>query len=395
MSDLDVSAVMQIAKRPDLLFEKGEGSWIWDTNGEKYLDFVQGWAVNTLGHSPDLIVDTLIKQAKKLINPSPAFYNQQMINCSNKLVENSVFDQVFFANSGAEANEGAIKLARKWGQLKKPGAWKIISFEGGFHGRTLTTMSASGKTAFEPLFEPKTDGFIKVPYNDIEAVENTIENQTVAIMLELIQGEAGVIPADPGFVKGLRALADKHKLLLIVDEIQTGIARTGRLFAYEHYAVEPDIMTLAKGLGGGVPIAALLAKEHCCVFDYGDQGGTFNGNPLMTAVANAIIEEISSIGFLESIKEKSNLLVIGLKKLSKEFGLGEVRGNGLLIALDTKAIDANELVNQALQKGLLINAPRINALRFMPALNVSEEEIEIMLSLLEDVLIGNINDPYC
>ena len=395
MSDLDVSAVMQIAKRPDLLFEKGEGSWIWDTNGEKYLDFVQGWAVNTLGHSPDLIVDTLIKQAKKLINPSPAFYNQQMINCSNKLVENSVFDQVFFANSGAEANEGAIKLARKWGQLKKPGAWKIISFKGGFHGRTLTTMSASGKTAFEPLFEPKTDGFIKVPYNDIEAVENTIENQTVAIMLELIQGEAGVIPADPGFVKGLRALADKHKLLLIVDEIQTGIARTGRLFAYEHYAVEPDIMTLAKGLGGGVPIAALLAKEHCCVFDYGDQGGTFNGNPLMTAVANAIIEEISSIGFLESIKEKSNLLVIGLKKLSKEFGLGEVRGNGLLIALDTKAIDANELVNQALQKGLLINAPRINALRFMPALNVSEEEIEIMLSLLEDILIGNINDPYC
>lgn len=395
MSDLDVSAVMQIAKRPDLLFEKGEGSWIWDTNGEKYLDFVQGWAVNTLGHSPDLIVDTLIKQAKKLINPSPAFYNQQMINCSNKLVENSVFDQVFFANSGAEANEGAIKLARKWGQLKKSGAWKIISFEGGFHGRTLTTMSASGKTAFEPLFEPKTDGFIKVPYNDIEAVENTIDNQTVAIMLELIQGEAGVIPADPGFVKGLRALADKHKLLLIVDEIQTGIARTGRLFAYEHYAVEPDIMTLAKGLGGGVPIAALLAKEHCCVFDYGDQGGTFNGNPLMTAVANAIIEEISSIGFLESIKEKSNLLVIGLKKLSKEFGLGEVRGNGLLIALDTKAIDANELVNQALQKGLLINAPRINALRFMPALNVSEEEIEIMLSLLEDVLIGNINDPYC
>ena len=395
MSDLDVSAVMQIAKRPDLLFEKGEGSWIWDTNGEKYLDFVQGWAVNTLGHSPDLIVDTLIKQAKKLINPSPAFYNQQMINCSNKLVENSVFDQVFFANSGAEANEGAIKLARKWGQLKKSGAWKIISFEGGFHGRTLTTMSASGKTAFEPLFEPKTDGFIKVPYNDIEAVENTIDNQTVAIMLELIQGEAGVIPADPGFVKGLRALADKHKLLLIVDEIQTGIARTGRLFAYEHYAVEPDIMTLAKGLGGGVPIAALLAKEHCCVFDYGDQGGTFNGNPLMTAVANAIIEEISSIGFLESIKEKSNLLVIGLKKLSKEFGLGEVRGNGLLIALDTKAIDANELVNQALQKGLLINAPRINALRFMPALNVSEEEIEIMLSLLEDILIGNINDPYC
>ncbi|HIP95038.1 MAG TPA: aminotransferase class III-fold pyridoxal phosphate-dependent enzyme, partial [Leucothrix sp.] len=233
MSDLDVSAVMQIAKRPDLLFEKGEGSWIWDTNGEKYLDFVQGWAVNTLGHSPDLIVDTLIKQAKKLINPSPAFYNQQMINCSNKLVENSVFDQVFFANSGAEANEGAIKLARKWGQLKKSGAWKIISFEGGFHGRTLTTMSASGKTAFEPLFEPKTDGFIKVPYNDIEAVENTIDNQTVAIMLELIQGEAGVIPADPGFVKGLRALADKHKLLLIVDEIQTGIARTGRLFAYE------------------------------------------------------------------------------------------------------------------------------------------------------------------
>lgn len=385
MNDLNVSAVMQIVKRPDIVFERGKGSWIWDTNGKKYLDFIQGWAVNTLGHSPDLITDTLIGQAKKLINPSPAFFNQQMINCSNRLVESSAFDQVFFANSGAEANEGAIKLARKWGQIKKSGAWKIVTFEGGFHGRTLTTMSASGKTAFEPLFEPKTDGFIKVPYNDIEAVKNTIDGQTVAIMLELIQGEAGVIPADPEFVTDLKALADKHQLLLIVDEIQTGVARTGRLFAYEHYAIEPDIMTLAKGLGGGVPISALLAKEHCCVFEYGDQGGTFNGNPLMTAVADAIFAEATKFEFLKRVNMSSNLLIVGLKLLSKEFNLGEVRGSGLLLALGTKDVDANKLVELSLKNGLLINAPRGDTLRFMPALNISLEEVEEMLTILKEV----------
>lgn len=381
----NTSAIMPITKRPNIIFEKGEGSWLWDSDGNKYLDFVQGWAVNTLGHCPKLMVDVLAKQAQTLINPSPAFYNQQMIKCSNTLVKHSIFDQVFFANSGAEANEGAIKLARKWGQQHKSGAWKIISFNHAFHGRTLTTMSASGKTAFEPLFEPKTEGFIKVPFNDIQAVESSIDKHTVAIMLELIQGEAGIIPADPEFVHHLRQLADKHQLLLIVDEIQTGVARTGQLFAYEAYEVKPDMMTLAKGLGGGVPISALLAKAHCCVFEYGDQGGTFNGNPLMTAVADAILTEVSKPKFLKNVNEMSDLLRSGLESLSGKYDLGEVRGSGLLLALDTKHIDANQLVKKALHKGLLINAPRKNTLRFMPALNVSKAEINQMIQVLKGI----------
>jgi len=379
-------ALMEITSRPDLVFTKGKGSWLWDADGNKYLDFIQGWAVNTLGHSPDIISQTLSEQSQMLLNASPAFYNQPMIDCANTLVKHSVFDQVFFANSGAEANEGAIKLARKWGQINKSGAWKIITFQNGFHGRTLTTMSASGKAAFEPLFEPKTSGFNKVPFNDLDAVKAAIDADTVAIMLEPIQGEAGVIPAEKSFVKGLRQLADDNNLLLIFDEIQTGIGRAGHLFAYEEYAVEPDIMTLAKGLGGGVPISALLAKGEFCVFEHGDQGGTFNGNPLMTAVADAVLKAVLSNGFLQEIQQRSKELVAGLEALSQQFGLGEVRGAGLLIALETENINANEIVKRALEKGLMINAPRENTLRFMPALNINSDEINQMLELLRIVI---------
>ncbi len=380
------SAVMQITKRSNIVYTQGKGSWLWDDKGKKYLDFIQGWAVNTLGHCPDEISKVLLEQSTRLINASPAFYNEPMVKCANTLVNYSVFDQVFFANSGAEANEGAIKLARKWGQNKKSGAWKIITFDKSFHGRTLTTMAASGKAAFESLFEPKTEGFIKVHFNDIDAVEKAIDDSVVAIMLEPIQGEAGVIPATPQFITALRKLADKHQILLIFDEIQTGIARTGHLFSYEGYHVAPDIMTLAKGLGGGVPIAALLAKEHCCVFEYGDQGGTFNGNPLMTAVAHVIIEKVAKPSFLKNIKRTSRLLLTGLEKLSKQYDLGKVRGKGLLLALDTASINANKIVQKALEQGLIINAPNENTLRFMPALTVSASEIKEMLQILSNVL---------
>ena len=386
MNNKNFNAVMQVAKRSELIFEKGKGSWLWDMEGNKYLDFVQGWAVNALGHSPDIIIDTLTVQAKKLINASPAFYNQSMVECANTLVNYSVFDQVFFANSGAEANEGAIKLVRKWGGINKSGAWKIITFDNGFHGRTLTTMAASGKPAFEPLFEPKTTGFSKVPFNDLEAVEQAIDDETVAIMLEPIQGEAGVIVVDTVFLRGLRELADKYQLLLIFDEVQTGIARTGSLFCYENYGIEPDIMTLGKGLGGGVPISALLAKAHCCVFEYGDQGGTFNGNPLMTAVAHAVVNEVADPKFLQQLNQISGMLINELKSLSNQFDMGGVRGKGLLLALDTGNRDANSIVQKALERGLLINAPRTNTLRFMPALNASADEVSAMLSILTNVL---------
>jgi acetylornithine/N-succinyldiaminopimelate aminotransferase len=273
-------ALMEITARPPTVFVKGEGSYLWDDTGKRYLDFIQGWAVNCLGHSPPAVAEALAAQAKLLITPSPAYHNAVSLKHAKALVDRSCFDQVFFANSGAEANEGAIKLARKYGALHKGGAYEIITFDGGFHGRTLATMSASGKKAFEPLFEPKVPGFPKATLNDLASVSRLISEKTVAVMLEPIQGEAGVWPASDQFLKELRALTEAHGLLLIFDEIQTGMGRTGKLFHYEHAEIEPDIMTLGKGIGGGVPLAALLATEKASCFEHGDQGGTFNGNPL-------------------------------------------------------------------------------------------------------------------
>ena len=277
---------MPITVRPDLIFTKGSGSYIWDEKSNNYLDFVQGWAVNCLGHSPPVLVDAIVAQARRLINCSPAFYNQPMPELAGLIVAHSCFTWVFFANSGAEANEGAIKLARKWGQLHRCGAHEIITFEHAFHGRTLATMSASDKPGWDALYEPKVPGFPTVPLNDLAAVEAAITPDTVAVMLEPIQGEAGVFPATDEFMRDLRKLTTREGILLIVDEIQTGIGRTGRLFAYQHSGIEPDIMTLGKGLGGGVPLTALAAREEVCCFAPGDQGGTFNGNPLMTAAGH-------------------------------------------------------------------------------------------------------------
>ena len=383
MKSLNTDALMQITKRSQQMFVKGEGSWLWDQQGHKILDFIQGWAVNTLGHSPALISQVLCEQSQQLLNPSPAFYNEPMLQCARTLIDHSIFDQVFFANSGAEANEGAIKLARKWGERYKKGASTIITFEDSFHGRTVTTMAASGKKAFAPLFEPKTEGFIKVPFNDIEAVKEVMDEQTVAILLEPILGEAGVIPADAAFLQALRALATAQNCLLMFDEVQTGVGRTGELFAYQRFNIEPDVMTLAKGLGGGVPIAALLAKKAYCVFEYGDQGGTFNGNPLMTAVANAVLNKVLKPSFLQHVNERSQQLRDGLAALSPLFQHSEVRGKGLLLALSSPELDANAVVDEALRRGLLLNAPNHQTLRFMPALTVSTNEVDRMLSLLD------------
>ena len=293
---------------------------------------------------------------------------------------------MFFANSGAEANEGAIKLARKYGALHRGGAYEIITFEGGFHGRTLATMSASGKKAFEPLFEPKVKGFRKAKLNDIASVKELINGNTVGIMLEPIQGEAGVWSATDQFLRELRALTTEHDLLLIFDEIQTGMGRTGKLFHYEHAEIEPDIMTLGKGIGGGVPLAALLASEQASCFEHGDQGGTFNGNPLMCAAGLAVLEEVSKSEFLKAAVDAGLFLESELQKLSARHGLGEVRGRGLLLALDLKLPIGPALVAQALPAGLLLNSPQPDALRFMPALNVTREEISEMIDGLDAIL---------
>jgi acetylornithine/N-succinyldiaminopimelate aminotransferase len=379
-------ALMDITARPPIVFVRGEGSFLWDDTGKRYLDFVQGWAVNCLGHSPPDVVEALAAQAKLLLNPSPAFHNGPSLRLAKAFVESSCFDRVFFANSGAEANEGAIKLARKYGALHRGGAHEIITFEGGFHGRTLATMSASGKKAFEPLFEPKVQGFPKAQLNDLASVTQLINDKTVGVMLEPIQGEAGVWPATHQFLRELRTLTKEHGLLLIVDEIQTGMGRTGKLFHYEHAGIEPDIMTLGKGIGGGVPLAALLATEKASCFDHGDQGGTFNGNPLMCAAGLAVLERVNQPDFLKSVAGAGLYLESELQRISARHGLGEVRGRGLLLALDLKHPIGASIVARALEEGLLLNAPRPDTLRFMPALNVTREEISEMIDGLDAIL---------
>lgn len=380
-------ALMDITARPQVVFVRGKGSFLWDDSGKRYLDFVQGWAVNCLGHSPDAIADALAVQSAALLTPSPAFYNAPSLKLANALVEKSCFDQVFFANSGAEANEGAIKLARKYGSLHKSGAHEIITFEGGFHGRTLATMSASGKKAFEPLFEPKVAGFRKARLNDLDSVKALITPATVAVMLEPVQGEAGVWPATDQFLQELRALTKEHGLLLIFDEIQTGVGRTGKLFHYELAGIEPDLMTLGKGIGGGVPLAVLLATDKASCFEHGDQGGTFNGNPLMCAAGLAVLNEVSKSEFLKAAIDAGQFLEGELQKLSARHGLGEVRGRCLLLALDLKLPVGASIVAQALQQGLLLNSPQPDALRFMPALNVTRAEISEMIDGLDAILV--------
>lgn len=386
---IDTHSVMFITQRPDVVMVEGKGSWLTDNNGKRYLDFLQGWAVNCLGHANPGMIEALNAQAKKLINPSPAFYNEPMIGLSDLLTQNSCFNKVFFANSGAEANEGAIKLARKWGQLHKNGAFEIITFDHSFHGRTLATMSASGKPNWDTMFAPQVPGFPKADLNDLDSVKKLVTDKTVAVMLEPVQGEGGVIPATKEFMRELRKFTKDNNILLIVDEVQAGCGRTGSLFAYQQYGIDPDIMTLGKGIGGGVPLAALLATDAVACFVPGDQGGTYNGNPLMTAVGISVINQLLAPGFLESVKVKGELLKAELLKLRAEFNLEGERGEGLLRALMLGKDIGPKLVELARDRGpegLLINSPRPNLLRFMPALNVSDDEIRQMCNMLRELL---------
>lgn len=395
-------AIMQIVPRPDTVFVKGKGSNVWDQHGKCYIDWIQGWAVNSLGHCHADMLEALNRQASQLINISPAYYNAPMLELAKLLTDKSCFDQVFFANSGAEANEGAIKLARKWGKKYKNGAYKIITFTNGFHGRTLATMSASGKKGWDTMYAPQVDGFLKATYNDIKSVESLIDTDTVAVMLEPIQGEGGVIPANHHFLKSLRQLTQDQNILLIFDEVQTGMARTGHLFTYQsidgigststqHADFTPDILTLGKGIGGGVPLAALLAQEKYCVFETGEQGGTFNGNPLITAVGYAVVKKLSECQFLENVRRQANYLskeLNALKEFMPELVISE-RGTGLLRALELSQEIAPQIVQRSFDlkpKGLLINGVRPSILRFMPALNITEEDTDEMITLLKSIL---------
>ncbi|MFY9514675.1 MAG: aminotransferase class III-fold pyridoxal phosphate-dependent enzyme, partial [Rubrivivax sp.] len=333
------AALMDITRRPPAVFTRGRGSWLWDNEGRAYLDLVQGWAVNTLGHAPPAIAEALATQSTRLLQPGPGLFNDRAAELATRLATLTGLDRVFFTSSGAEANEGAIKLARKFGQVHRGGAWQIITFHNAFHGRTLATMSASGKPGLDTLFAPQVPGFPKATLNDLDSVQALIGPDTVAVMLEPIQGEAGVVEATPAFLQALRALCDARGLLLILDEVQTGIGRTGTLWGFEHAGVRPDIMTLGKGLGGGVPIAALLAREAVSCFAPGDQGGTYCGNPLMCAVALAVLDAVTAPGFLAAVNERSAQLRAGLDGLARRLGVAPAVGRGLLLALQLPGED--------------------------------------------------------
>jgi acetylornithine/N-succinyldiaminopimelate aminotransferase len=386
VSDPKFRHLMQVTARPASIFVRGQGAWLWDEAGRRYLDWLQGWAVNSLGHSPELISRALQEQSSQLLTPSPALYNLPSLHLASRLCELSGFDQVFFGSTGAEANEGAIKLARKWGRVARDGAFEIVTFADAFHGRNLATMAASGKAGWDGLFPPNVPGFAKARLNDLDSVLAALSPRSVAILLEPVQGEAGVRPATPEFLRALRRLCDERGLLLMFDEVQTGCARLGELFAYQHFGVEPDVMTLGKGLGGGVPISALLAKAHCSVFEHGDQGGTYAGNPLMCAVALAVLEQLSRPQFLVGVRERGAQLSQGLRGLSAAHGLGEVRGEGLLWALELGHDGGAALVERCREQGLLLNAARPHCLRFMPRLDSTPEEIDEGLRLLDQAL---------
>lgn len=371
--------------RQPVVIERGSGTRAWDTEGNEYLDFVGGVAVNVLGHSHPAVVRAISEQAARVIHTSNLFYSTPMIELARVLAEASGLDRAFFCNSGTEAVEAAIKLARRWGRDVRDGAFEIITTSDSFHGRTMGSLSATGNTRYREPFEPLVPGFRIVPWNDLDAVRAATGGQTVAVMVEPIQGEGGVNMPAPGYLAGLREWCDRQGLLLIFDEVQTGIGRTGTLFAFQHDGVRPDIMALAKGLAGGVPIGAILARDDVAAhFVKGDHGSTFGGNALAAAAALATLREVMAPGFLETARERSQRLIDRLQAIEDRHTLVTgVRGRGMLLAVGLARDCSAEVVDEARRRGLLVNNVRPNAVRLMPPLNVSEDEIDRAAEILE------------
>ncbi|MFV3404377.1 aspartate aminotransferase family protein [Pseudomonas sp. NY15463] len=370
--------LMPGSKRAPQVFVRGQGSWLWDNAGVAYLDFTQGGAVNSLGHSPSVLVKALGNQAQALITPGAGFHSHSLLSLAEQLCQSTGSDQAYLLNSGAEACEGAIKLARKWGQRHRNGAYHIITVSQACHGRSLGALSAS-----DPLpcnrCEPGLPGFSKVPFNDLAALHAEVDSRTVAIMLEPIQGEAGVIPATREYLQGVERLCRELGILLILDEVQTGAGRCGALLAEHTYGVRADIITLGKGLGGGVPLAALLARGSACCAEPGELQGSHHGNALMCAAGLAVLETLLAPGFFEQVQDTGRHLREGLSRLAGRYAQGEVRGQGLLWALQLREDDAQALVAAALEEGLLLDAPQADVVRFSPALTVSKGNIDEML----------------
>src|SRR5579884_2103252 len=362
-------------RRPPMVIERGLGSRVWDVEGREYLDMIAGIAVVSLGHCSPVVQRALADQAAKLIQISNLFYSIPQLELGQLLIQHSPFDRVFFCNSGAEANEAALKLARKWGKTRKNGAFNIVTAEHAFHGRTLATVTATGKDAYMQPFAPLPPGFLHVPFNDMDALERITDATTAAVLLEPIQGESGVHPATQQYLRDVADFCKAKNLLFMLDEVQTGIGRLGTLFGFERYGVEPDVITLAKGLGGGVPIGAILAKEAVSVFEPGDHGSTFGGNPLMCAVGHAVVSYILENDVLGNVNRVGALLKQGLERMKAENPLIQtVRGDGLLLAFDLTADRAADVVRLGYDEGILLNATGPNTIRLAPPLTLSEAE---------------------
>jgi predicted acetylornithine/succinylornithine family transaminase len=386
-ADRESRVLMQTYRRYPIVVERGEGCRIWDVGGKVYLDFLGGLAVTSLGHSPRVVVDAVAQQAARLIQTSNLLYTLPQIELAEWLVDRSPFDRAFFCNSGAEANEAAFKLARKWGKLHRGGAYRMIVAENSFHGRTLATVAATGNPAYRAPFEPMPDGYDFVPFNDIDALADAVTDETVAVVLEPIQAEGGIRLAAEQYLRDVRHLCDERNLLLILDEVQTGVGRTGSLWAHTQWGMEPDVMTLAKGLGGGFPIGVALAKEGCAVFEPGDHASTFGGNPLACAVALAVQNEIERLNIVDHVAAVGHYFSERLADLRVRHPvISEVRGRGLLIAVEFSEEIARDILDGLRERGLVANALSPRALRFVPPLIVSQEEIDEAVDTLNATL---------
>jgi acetylornithine aminotransferase/acetylornithine/N-succinyldiaminopimelate aminotransferase len=373
--------------RYPILLTKGKGTRVWDMEGKEYLDFVSGLGVCSLGHCHPRVVKAIQDQVGRLIHVSNLYYIEPQIRLASLLCEHSFADKVFFCNSGAEANEGAMKLARKYAKGKMEGdRYEIITMERSFHGRTLATLTATAQEKFHKGFSPLMPGFKYVPFNDIDAVRKAIDSKTCAIMLEPIQGEGGVNCPSEGYLKALREICDEKRILLILDEVQVGVGRTGKLFAYEHEDMEPDILTLAKSLAGGVPIGALLIKKGIAEsFEPGDHASTFGGNPLATAAGVAALTAVLEEGMLENCQKVGSYFLNRLEGIKRKFPfIKEVRGKGLILGIELK-MEGGPVVIEMMKRGFLINCTMGNILRFLPPLIVTKEEVDRVTEALEEV----------
>ena len=387
--EMDSKYYMQTIVREPVTIVKGKGARAWDDKGKKYLDFVCGLAVNCLGHCHPVVVNAVKKQAGTLIQTSLWYYNPPMLRLAELLVKNSCMDRVFICNSGLEANEGAVKLARRYGALKLKGAYEVITTYESFHGRSLAMTAATGQPKMQEPYKPLPKGFVNVKNNDIDAVKSATTKKTCAVMLEPIQAEGGVNMPDEDYLKKVREWCDQKGILLILDEVQTGIGRLGALFGYLLYGIEPDVLTLAKGLGGGVPIGAFLAKEKYAVLTLGDHNATFGGNALTSAAAYATLKYVIENDVAGNAREVGKYLIDKLEGLKSKYSfITEVRGRGLLVAVYFNKEIAKSVVMACIEKGLLINRLKPNAIRFIPPLIIRSKHVDEAVNILDSVLSG-------